>query len=227
MKSVWGLRLQEPIRRGALSLMTAWLAASVALAGPVLNDDGLDAGSARGIVGSPAAPGLPMRAGGATAGSAVDTGNKNLDLLLDLQTRAGIDAPAAAAPRPAGSSAPIDPRAQADQKATPGGAHRPALQSVEGLAAPETAIRAAPTVPRRDWTARPATDTEFSAGNPGDRGDARGTGSIGSRGDDDDFLRRLPFEVIQFLRENSYWLLGALAAVFALGAGLKAYSRRI
>lgn len=202
------------------------LLASAAFAGPVLNADGLDP-SGLSTNGSPSNAGTSARAVESSTGSGINTGNKNLDLLLELQDRAAVDPSAPGGARADESKAPADQRAPASQKPSSEGAHKPALQSVEALATPEIAIRAAPTVPRRDWTAHPATDEPFDASPRGYGGDGRSAGPSSDAVDDAEFLRRLPREVIEFLRQNSYWLLAGLAAAAAIGAGLKAYSRRI
>lgn len=161
------------------------------------------------------------------------TGNKNLDLLLELQGRPGeeprrpaarsAEASAAAAELAAlrakaaqrQSASQDDPARREQAERQQADRPTPPMQPLEGLGVPTIDARAA-AVQRRDWSNQPG----------GDDGAGRAAGSSGAY-DDDNPLRRLPREVIEFLRENRLWLLGAVGAIAVLGAALKAYSRRI
>ena len=172
------------------------------------------------------------------------TGNKNLDLLLELQGRPGEEprpvaprplAPRPLAPRSAAAAALVDLRAKAaeqpaqERPAADRAAARPVVLPFEAMGAPEGQGRLAPPpTERREWTTQPGG----GAGSSDSRRDAYRTAdreSDTTRGaySDDNLLRRWPQEVIAFLRENHYWLLGALGVAAVLGAALKSYSRRI
>lgn len=167
------------------------------------------------------------------------TGNKNLDLLLELQGRLGEEprhvAPRSAAAASAAAAAlaglravaaerPAQQRPAADQAAT-----RPVVLPFEGLGTPDGPGRSAPPpTERREWTHQlgggaGSTDRSRDAY----RTDDRESNAIRGAYSDDNRLRRLPQEVIAFLRENRSWLLGALAVAAVLGVAIKSFSRRI
>ena len=167
------------------------------------------------------------------------TGNKNLDLLLELQGRPGDEprqlTPRSAAAASAAAAALADWRAKAAERPAPErpvgdqAAARPVVLPFEAIGTPDSHGRPAPPpTERREWTHQ----LGGGAGSTDSRRDPYGSGDRESdasqRGYSDDHpLRRLPQEVIAFLRDNRYWLLGALAAAAVLGAAIKSYSRRI
>ena len=167
------------------------------------------------------------------------TGNKNLDLLLELQGRPGEEprqvAPRPSAPRSTAAAALADLRAKAaeqpaqERPAADRAAARPVVLPFEAMGTPDGQGRlAAPLTERWEWTTQPGG----GAGSSGSRRDAYRTGDRESdaiRGaySDDNLLRRLPQEVIAFARQNRYWLLGALGVAAVLGVAIKSYSRRI
>lgn len=163
------------------------------------------------------------------------TGNKNLDLLLDLQIKPG-EPGRQAVPRSTTATAPgsvavetLPPQAVERPVVDPGTA-RPRPQGFDGMGRLDSdgeglARPTEQTTERREWTGRPA-----GAGGGSDHGDSGG----GRRSDadraayaDDNLLRALPREWIALLREHRYWFLGALAVVALMGAAIKSYSRRI
>lgn len=161
------------------------------------------------------------------------TGNKNLDLLLELQGRAGEER-RQEAPRSAAAAALADLRAKAAERPAPErpaehqAAPRPVVLPFEAIGTPGGQGRLAPTpTERREWT----NQLGDGAGGTDSRRDPYRTGDRESDairgGYSESLLRRLPQEAMAFLRENRYWLLGALGVAAVLGAALKSYSRRI
>lgn len=167
----------------------------------------------------------------------ISNGNKNLDLLLELQGRPGEE-PRQAATRSAEASAVAaaltDLRAKAVERTKPQApaadqfAARPLGLPLEGLGANEADVRSA-ALPRerREWTSQlggstGSTDSRIDAYRPADRE----SGANRAEFTDDNLFRRLPKEVVAYLRENRYWMLGALAVVTVLGAALKPFVRR-
>ena len=163
------------------------------------------------------------------------TGNKNFDLLLELQGRPG-DEPRQATSRSAAAAAALgDWRAKAAERPAPvrpagdQAAARPVVLPFEAIGTLDGHGRPAPPpIERREWT----NQLGGGAGSTDSRRDPYGSGDreldASRRGySDDNLLRRLPQEVIAFLRDNRYWLLGALAVAAVLGAAIKSYSRRI
>ena len=163
------------------------------------------------------------------------TGNKNLDLLLELQGRPGEE-PRQVAPRSAAAAAALaglraeaaerlaQQRPAADQVAA-----RPVVLPFEGLGMADGQGRPArPSTERREWTHQlgggaGSTDSRRDAY----RSDDRESNAIHGAYSDDNRLRRLPQEVIAYLRENRFWVLGSIGLLVLLGAALKAFSRRI
>jgi len=185
---------------------------------------------------SPRAPPAPgFRSTDRSLHPETSTGNKNLDLLLELQGRPG-DEPRQVAPRSAAAAAALaDLRAKAAERPAPErtagdqAAARPVVLPFEAIGTPDSHGRPAPPpTERREWTNQPgdgaaSTDSRRDPYGSGDR-----ESDASRRGDsDDNLLRRLPQEVIAFLRDNRYWLLGALAVAAVLGVAIKSYSRRI
>ena len=205
--------------------------AAPALATPVL---GLDD---RGGTTESAMPGGLSR----STAPETSTGNKNLDLLLELQDKSGGDgavaangASAAALPSPASAARAAAAakalavlRAQAAEPPPAEGARsRQALPTVGGLGLlGDDAGRVKPAE-RREW--------DGQVGGTGGVGGAGGAGShfdspreSGHRGPGDHELLDLPRQVIAYLRDNRYWVLGSIAFLVLLGFALKAYSRRV
>jgi hypothetical protein len=192
-----------------------------------------DAGVTRPLV--PAMPGVrpPDR-------TDTSTGNKNLDLLLELQGRPGEAlrqaAPRSAAAASAAAAALADLRAKAAERPATEGpkadqtAVRPVVPSFEGMGTLDVDGRAAPQpTERREWTGQRGGAAAGSTYSPDDgtRSGDRGYDAFRGGYSDDNLLRRLPREVLTFLRENRYWLLGTLGGVALLVAMIKSYSRRI
>lgn len=162
------------------------------------------------------------------------TGNKNLDLLLDLKVRPG-EAARPAAPRLSAAAASAAAaelavlRAKAAQKPATTQDEQAAgevttrqglsLQPFEGLGTLHGDVRAGPSDPvqRRGWSGQFGGGAEGAAdGGPG----------RASNADDDNPARRFLRDMRQFLREHGLSLLGAVGGLALLGAALKAYSRR-
>ena len=161
-------------------------------------------------------------------GAETSTGNKNLDLLLELQGKPGEElrqaAPRSAAAASAAASALAALRVKAAERpAQYDGKAKPAPQPFEGMGTLEGEARAARPTERRQWSG------QLAGGGGGGAGYSDGSRGPGSSRDgyDDNLLRKLSREVIAFLREKRYWLLGALGGLVVIGAGLKAYSRRV
>lgn len=232
---------KRPAGRAA-GFVAAMALAAASLAAPVLSTDegSADAETATGAV-TPALDAPTQRPALSRSTRAIDipeasTGNKNLDLLLELQGRPGEEAqrqasPASAAAASAAAAALADLRRRAAQRpASDADAPKPVLQPFERMGTLEGDARAAQPTERREWTGRPAGaggGVGYGGGAGGGYGDG-GRESASSRGgyDDDNLLRRLPREVLHFLRDNRYWLLGGLAVIGIIGAALQAYSRR-
>jgi len=234
---------RRPAGRAA-GFLASMLVTSVSLAAPVLSaDEGSDNARAAADAMTPTQQSpLPSRTLTRSTGTITvpeaSTGNKNLDLLLDLQGRSGEElqrqaSPASAAAASAAAAALADLRHRAAQRPAPdAGMSKPVLQPFEDPGPLEGNARSAQPQERREWTGLPAGagggsgfGGSVGAGN-GDGGRESGASSHGSY-DDDNLLRRLPREVLLFLRDNRYWLLGGLVVIGVIGAALKAYSRRI
>lgn len=239
------LRWAHPVRV-ALTLLPL-IYTSVSLSAPVLSSEEVDTGTA---VAEPLTEPLRApstgpalnRSNGPIAVPEASTGNKNLDLLLELQGRPGEEvqrqaSSASAAAASAAAAALADLRRKAAQKPAPdAGESKPVLQPFEGMGTLEGDAERAQPPERREWTGRPAGagggvgygGSVGGGGGDGGYGDG-GRQSAGSRGDydDDNLLRQLPRELLLFLRENRYWLLGGLALIGVIGAALKSYSRRV
>ena len=167
------------------------------------------------------------------------TGNKNLDLLLELQGRPGEEprqvAPRSAAAASAAAAALAGLRAEAAERlaqqrpAADQAAARPVVLPFEGMGMADGQGRSAlPPTERREWTHQlgggaGSTDSRRDAY----RSDDRESNAIRGAYSEDNRLRRLPQEVVAFLRENRLWLLGSIGLLVLLGAALKAFSRRI
>ena len=220
------------------------------MAAPVTTTDGVDSlETARDTMqtgGRPStAPITAARGLDKSLGQEASTGNKYLDLLLELQGKTG-DEPRQAPPRSAAAASSGSPAAasaaatavallrakaaerpaQNDSKQNDGKQNgnktKAAPQPFEGLGTLEGEARAAQPTERRQWSG------QLGGGGGAGYGDG-GHGSGSTRGNyaDDNLLHRLQRELIAFLRDNRYWLLGALGGLVVIGAGLKAYSRRI
>lgn len=207
-------------------------AAQPLLAAPVLSTD--EQGPAVGSVDTPTQVRPSIGAGGLRPSTAPEasTGNKNLDLLLDLQGKAGepgvmaakgaaatasaTPASAAAAVAAAKALAALRAKAAEQPPAEDTGA-KPALPFGGGSGLLDEDVKRAQPAERREWS-----------GQVGSGGDHR-DGPHESRGStlSDHPLLKLPMEVIAYLRENRFWVLGGIGLLVLLGAALKAYSRRV
>ncbi|OGA99261.1 MAG: hypothetical protein A3E25_16775 [Burkholderiales bacterium RIFCSPHIGHO2_12_FULL_69_20] len=230
---------------GAATLTVLGVAASAA---PVLGHDDADSLHRE--------PALPAMQPGATPhatlptmdralSATTSTGNKNLDLLLELQghpdaatrqaapVRSAAAASAAAAELAAlRAKAARRPTSWQDTPPRPETAERqqdqgppverpkPGLQLFEGTGTALGDLRAAPAVPRREWVGQPS-------GSAGHFDTGRDAGAPRSGYDADNPVAQLLRDTVQFLRENRLWLLGTAGALAVLGAALKAYSRRV
>ena len=208
-------------------------AATPLLAGPVHSAD--EQGSAVGPVVAPTQARPLIGAGGLLQSTAreVSTGNKNLDLLLELQGKVGeggvMNAKGAAAtalPTPTSASAAAAQalaalRAKAAQQPTAEDARpRSALPLVSGLGPLDEDAKRAQPAERREWSGQ-------AGGGGGGGGQRDGPRESSDDGHADHPLLKLPMEVMAYLRENRSWVLGSIGLLLLLGAALKAYSRRI
>lgn len=228
----------------AVGFLASMLVTSVSLAAPVLSaDEGNDNARAAADALTPtrqsSLPGRTLTPStGAITVPEASTGNKNLDLLLELQGRSGEElqrqaSPTSAAAASVAASALADLRRRAAQRPAPdAGMSKPVQQPFEDPGTLEGNARSAQPPERREWTGLPAGagggsgfGGSVGAGN-GDGGRESRVSSHGSY-DDDNLLRQLPRELLLFLRENRYWLLGGLAFIGVIGAALKSYSRRV
>lgn len=179
------------------------------------------------------AAGAPVATGGKTLERALEvdtnTGQRNLDLLLEAR---GADEAAAAVPQRAGEppakrqTLKLPPPQVPVAMSSPDGNPPPPL----GLQTPEMAGAAdtAGLANRREWLGGGSAGSVSgqSAGQGfGDFGSSRAAGQAASHGDPG----RLPEvvrEALRFLREQRYWLLGGMALLAVVVAGLQAYARR-
>lgn len=234
--------------RGLAGAAALTVAGGAALAAPVLGQDDADGTqreSARSTVQSAVTPNATARTMDRALSATTSTGNKNLDLLLELQGRPGEDnrqaAPvrsAAAASAAAAELAAL--RAKAAQRPTSWQdepsrrepaerrpderppAERPQLgiQLFDGAGTLQGDARAAPPVQRREWVGQPGGSAGYGAAG-------REAGSSRSGYDADNPMAQMLRDLVQFLRDNRLWLLGTVGALAVLGAALKAYSRRV
>ena len=210
-------------------------AAAPLLAGPVLSAD--EQGSAVGPVVAPTKARPLIGAGGLPQSTAheVSTGNKNLDLLLEFQGKVGeggglaargaaataLPTPASAAAAAAAAQALAALRAKAAQPPPAEDTQpMPALPLVSGLGRLDEDAKRAQPAERREWSGQAGS----GGGGGGGYRDGRHESSAGH---DDHPLLKLPMEVMAYLRENRFWVLGSIGFLVLLGAALKAYSRRI
>jgi hypothetical protein len=222
------------VRHGGRGLVLLAMAAPL-WAAPVLDtqEQGLSAGS----VVAPGKARPSVGAGGLAPSAAPETstGNKNLDLLLELQGKggdvgdaglmAGKGAAAAASPTPASAAAAAAAakalaalRAKAaEQPPAEGAQPKPALPLGGGLGLMDDDAKRAQPAERRDWSGQ--------MGGGGGHRDAQHEPRDAGRADHP--LLKLPLEVIAYLRENRFWVLGGIGLLLLLGAALKAYSRRV
>lgn len=198
------------------------------LAAPVLNTDAQ--GSAVGPVVAPTQARPLIGAGGLPQYKApeVSTGNKNLDLLLELQGKAGEDGVMAAK----GAAATASPTAAAAAAANA----LVALRDKAAQSPPVEDTRLKPAPPPAGGLnlldedakrAQPADRREWSGQIGGSGGHRDGPRESGGPGQVDHPLLKLPMEVMTYLRENRFWVLGSFGLLLLLAAALKAYSRRI
>ena len=250
--SVWrpvgaARRFDAALKAAAVGACTGWLA--VVCAAPVSLPE--EAGGARATAGQPmAAP----SAGAALTTSmsildksmtpAATTGVDDLDLLLESANRQGR--PDAEARRAAPISAAAASAAAAElgvlraraalllrSPAAIEQAERAELATRERQALPVQSLgeigtwqgdrRAVEAAPVRLWSGA----DEGGAERPVMREPWREAGAPPATLDDDHPLKRLPREILEFLRDNRFELLGTVGVLAALAALLKLYSRRV
>lgn len=228
-----------PARRSSLSARLtgmAWAAAvSTVLslgarpveAAPVT---GSQAEAAEPVAAARPAGAAPTPTTGAGARPDVSTGNRNLDLLLEMQGRAGEAGLAASQPhsRPSGLAKLAVPQPNTNlsggvmNEARVQGA-KPAAQNAELLGDLGAGMPARPSADdptaRREWVG-PAGGSRSGNGLGGLESRPRG-GPV----DEPAALRTLR-EVIEWMREHRWQVLGSLLGIAALAGLLKAYSRR-
>jgi hypothetical protein len=170
-----------------------------------------------------AAGGQPAKAGNA----AVSTGNKNLDLLLEMQGHANSDKGGLAAPR-AGASAPT--AAAVGINRPTGNANSPSA----GMALPSMGgdsgfggVQQSATQPgnKREWTGAGGS-TSGNSGGGGQAEPAPDNGGSSRQGGGGDGTVTVPRAVIQFMREYRLWIAGGVLILLGVGAGLTSYGRR-
>jgi len=190
------------------------------------------------------------RAGDSTAATAgMSTGNKNLDLLLDMQGNNAMQQPAAGAQSEAAvlRAAEEAKAARARLQAlghSPAAANGLPLLAADPLRAqtPPAAPGAMPErAPQREWIPPPAGGAGGSALGGALSGLTSGGGGSSNAGEDrprrfdpdlyqsdeDNLLRMLPADVRAFLRDNRYTLLaGAVLVALVAGIGML-YRRRV
>ena len=219
------------MRRCGLALVLAGVAAP-ALAGPVLNSE--EPGQAAGSLVTPTQARSSVGAGGLLPSAAPETstGNKNLDLLLELQAKAGeagamaakgasaAATPASAAAAAAAAKALAALRAKAAEQPPADDPRPPPAQPLNGggLGLLDDDAKRGQPAERRAWSGH------AGGGGVDHRDSSREPGSAGQA---DNPLLRLPMELIAYLRENRFWVLGGIGGLVLLGAALKAYSRRV
>jgi hypothetical protein len=171
-----------------------------------------------------------LRAADQAVISGASTGNKNLDLLLDMQGKPGAEqrpgTPRSDVAAATAAAALTSLRARdVDRPATEDHAVKPAVRPFEGLVPVEGTGRATAAPPeRREWIGPSAGST---SGGTVSGGGAREFDSGGAQKDNNRLIFALPREVIIFLRDQRYWLLGGLVVLAMLGAAIKSFSRRI
>jgi len=237
-----------------------WLAGAVWLAcqlpcaaAPVTDSAGADAAAAAADGAAGGAPsgwraGARPSDGAARAGSGMSTGNKNLDLLLDMQGRDGRQTLGGAQSEAAAARAADDARAARARLQALG---QPAAgpNGLAGLGGeplkpqpPATRSGGVPEkMPQREWIPPPAgTGTGSGLGGALSGLMSAGPGAPEAAddrlrrfdhdaqpSDNDSLLRLLPADVRAFLRDNRYALVaGAVLVALAGGIGML-YSRRV
>ena len=205
-------------------------AASPLLAAPVRGTDEQDR-----AVDSLVAPAMALpsiRTGGLPRSTSPEasTGNKNLDLLLELQGKVdeggvmaakGAAATASATPKSAAAAQALAAlRVKAAQPPPAEDARpMPALPLDSGLGQLDEDAKRAQPAERREWSGQ--------AGGGGGGGYRAGPHESSAPGHADHPLLKLPMEVMAYLRENRFWVLGSIGFLVLSGVALKAYSRRI
>lgn len=158
----------------------------------------------------------------------VSTGSRNLDLLLEMHHSDAAE-----------GNKPVSSRGTSASAALPGGKSpqsqtgnrtplpSPSQNALLGSDATGSQLRAEMLQAKRDWRAEDSLSSG-SAGNDRRRPPTDAVPRyVNANGGDDEVLRSLPLTVIHFLRDNRTELLIGLALAVLVGAGLKAYSRRI
>lgn len=211
-----GLRPLPLGRRLGPALIALGLAADALAAGT----SGLPADAA-----APAALGASSRVLDRALSAGISTGDSNLDLLLDAQRKLpGTLDEASVGKVPPRASTHRNPPAVLAEPARPVDSPAPAARPY------------ADALPRQTLPGQ-VLDAPSQGGNPGARR-AWSTGPAGPGGDSgfgldpsavvksDPHLRDLVQRSVRFVKENIVEFLAAVLLVVALGAGLKAYSRR-
>lgn len=170
--------------------------------------------------------------------SDASTGNKNLDMLLELQgttaqsaSQRTVVTSAAAASAAAKALAELRAKAGARPTSDEPGTDRSLRQPLDDIAKLEREGHQGQPVERRQWIGTPATAGGGGLGGIGAAalggvGGSRDTAAPQDPYDDDNLLLHLPRDVVVFVRDHRYWLLGGLVALALLGVVLKSYVRR-
>lgn len=184
----------------------------------------------------PSAAAAPAGAAPAPAGAAarpeVSTGNRNLDLLLEMQGRGGEAALAASQPasRPSGlaklpvplPNTNLSGGVMNEVRAAPG--TKPAAHNAELLGDLGGGMSARPSTEdptaRREWVGQAGGGSRADDGLGGHESRPRG-GHV-----EEPAILRSMREAIEWLREHRWQVLGVLLGIAALSGLLKAYSRR-
>ena len=158
----------------------------------------------------------------------VSTGNRNLDLLLELQRRelAQGNKPAYNRADAANATQPGKKPAQTqlgNRDQLPSLSQNPLLGTeVTGSQQRGELLQA-----KRDWLDDGTSPSE-SAVNSRRKLQAEAVArDVNAKSADGDAIRLMPLTVLQFLRDNRFELLVGVVLLVLLGVGLKAYSRRV
>lgn len=170
--------------------------------------------------------GQPAKAGNA----AVSTGNKNLDLLLEMQghvnsEKGGLTAPRAGASAPTAAAVGIN-RPTGNGNSANAGMALPSMGGDSGFGGGQQGA----TQPgnKREWSgAGGATSSNSSNSSGGGQAEsATDSGGPSRQSSGSDGAVTVPRAVIQFMREYRLWIAGAVLILLGVGAGLTSYSRR-
>lgn len=216
--------------RSGVTPWAGWLAAglmcaAMAQAAPISSDtppNGSTGSTGGGTSSQSSAVPSPAKAG--TPG-AVSTGNKNLDLLLEMRSQSG-DADKGGLTSARGAASAVGGSGlRAPANAATNSVGTTLLSGESGLAGAQTP--SSQQGAKREWSGSGAMTTDTGSGggtvNTVNTANERDRPTQHSGGDD---TVPVPKAILQFMREHRYWVAGFALLLLGVGGALTGYSRR-